>query len=54
MGFRLHRLEVRETDTSTVVYTRADWVADNRYFAVQRTLPAVQTTPTDAANTLHG
>ena len=33
MGFRLNRLEVRETDTSVVIYTRADWVADNRYFA---------------------
>ncbi|MHB8973387.1 MAG: 6-pyruvoyl trahydropterin synthase family protein [Pirellulaceae bacterium] len=33
MGFRLKRLEVRETDSSVVVYTRSDWVADNRYFA---------------------
>lgn len=33
MGFRLNRLEVRETDTSVVSYTRDDWVADNRYFA---------------------
>lgn len=36
MGFRLARLEVRETDTSVVVYTREDWVADNRYFAHRR------------------
>jgi len=33
MGFRLNRLEVRETDTSVVCYTREDWVLDNRYFA---------------------
>ena len=33
MGFRLNRLEVRETDTSVVSYTRQDWVNDNRHFA---------------------
>jgi 6-pyruvoyltetrahydropterin/6-carboxytetrahydropterin synthase len=33
MGFRLNRLEVRETDTSVFCYTREDWVNDNRYFA---------------------
>ena len=33
LGFRLNRLEVRETDTSVVVYTREDWIADNRLFA---------------------
>jgi hypothetical protein len=33
MGFRLNRLEIRETDTSVVQYTREDWVADNRLFA---------------------
>lgn len=32
MGLRLNRLEVRETDTSVVSYTRDDWVFDNRYF----------------------
>ena len=32
MGFRLNRLDVRETDTSVVRYTREDWVSDNRYF----------------------
>lgn len=32
MGFRLNRLEVRETDTSVVSYTRDDWVTDNRFF----------------------
>ena len=33
MGFRLSSLEIRETDTSVVSYTREDWVNDNRYFA---------------------
>jgi len=34
MGFRLAKLEVQETDTSTICYTRDDWVADNREFAL--------------------
>ena len=33
MGFRLNRLEVRETDSSVVIYTREDWIADNRLFS---------------------
>jgi len=33
LGFRLNRLEVRETDTSVIAYTRDDWIADNRLFA---------------------
>lgn len=33
MGFRLSRLEIRETDTSVISYTREDWVNDNRFFA---------------------
>jgi len=33
MGFRLAQLEVQETDTSVIGYTRKDWVADNRYFS---------------------
>ena len=33
MGFRLQRLEVRETDTSVLDYTRQDWRADRRRFA---------------------
>lgn len=33
MGFRLSRLEIRETDTSVVEYTREDWVTDNRHSA---------------------
>jgi len=31
LGFRLHHLEVRETDTSVVVYSREDWVEDSRH-----------------------
>lgn len=33
MGFCLSRLEVQETDTSTVSYSREDWIRDNRTFA---------------------
>jgi 6-pyruvoyltetrahydropterin/6-carboxytetrahydropterin synthase len=29
-GFRLNRIEVQETDTSTICYSREDWVRDNR------------------------
>jgi 6-pyruvoyltetrahydropterin/6-carboxytetrahydropterin synthase len=32
LGFRLNRIELRETDTSVITYTRDDWVSDNRYF----------------------
>lgn len=39
MGFRLNRLEIRETDTSVVEYTREDWVADNRRFSHRRREP---------------
>jgi 6-pyruvoyltetrahydropterin/6-carboxytetrahydropterin synthase len=35
MGFRLNRIEVRETDSSVVVYTREDWIADERFFTKQ-------------------
>ena len=35
MGFQLQALEIRETDTSVVHYTRNDWVEDIRYFASQ-------------------
>lgn len=31
LGFRLVRLEVRETDTSVVIYTYDDWVRDSRH-----------------------
>jgi 6-pyruvoyltetrahydropterin/6-carboxytetrahydropterin synthase len=30
MGFRLKEIEVRETDSSVITYTREDWVADSR------------------------
>ena len=33
MGFRLALLEVQETDTSTISYTREDWITDNRNFS---------------------
>jgi 6-pyruvoyltetrahydropterin/6-carboxytetrahydropterin synthase len=33
LGFRLLRLEVQETDTSVVIYTREDWIADSRLFS---------------------
>lgn len=36
MGFRLHCLEIQETDSSVVRYTRDDWVDDNRYYADAR------------------
>jgi 6-pyruvoyltetrahydropterin/6-carboxytetrahydropterin synthase len=39
MGFRLKYLEIRETDTSVVVYTREDWVQDNRRFAQEAAVP---------------
>ena len=35
MGFRLSRLDVRETDTSVVSYTRDDWARDNEGFAAR-------------------
>lgn len=36
LGFRLNRIELRETDTSALTYTREDWVSDNRYFSDRR------------------
>jgi len=36
MGFRLAQLEIRETDTATILYTREDWIRDNRELAVLR------------------
>jgi 6-pyruvoyltetrahydropterin/6-carboxytetrahydropterin synthase len=38
MGFRLNRIEVRETDSSVVIYTHEDWVRDERYFVEGRRL----------------
>ncbi len=40
MGFRLVSIEVRETDTSVVVYTREDWIADCRDRARTKDKPA--------------
>lgn len=38
MGFCLALLEVQETDTSVISYTRQDWIADNRHFARRKSL----------------
>ena len=35
LGFRLNPIELKETDTSTLIYTRENWVEDNRHFANQ-------------------
>jgi 6-pyruvoyltetrahydropterin/6-carboxytetrahydropterin synthase len=43
MGFRLSRLEVQETDTSTVCYSREDWIRDNRTFARATNVRAPET-----------
>jgi 6-pyruvoyltetrahydropterin/6-carboxytetrahydropterin synthase len=32
LGFHLCRLDLRETDSSVIIYTREDWIADERYF----------------------
>jgi 6-pyruvoyltetrahydropterin/6-carboxytetrahydropterin synthase len=46
MGFRLQKIEVRETDSSVVSYTREDWVADNRFFAnLQRAAKSAESLP---------
>jgi len=37
LGFRLAKIEVRETDTSVLSYTREDWIADNRRVAQHQT-----------------
>ena len=39
LGFRLAKIEVQETDTSVLMYTREDWIADNRLFARDAALP---------------
>lgn len=36
LGFRLQKIELRETDSSVLFYTREDWVADNRLFCSQQ------------------
>lgn len=40
MGFRLSHLEVRETDSSVVHYTREDWTEDNRNYTERKRNPA--------------
>lgn len=47
LGFRLRKLEIRETDTSVCIYTREDWVEDNRLFGNKDTSPvaAVEVSP---------
>ncbi|MFZ5828561.1 MAG: 6-pyruvoyl trahydropterin synthase family protein [Planctomycetota bacterium] len=40
LGFDLDRLEVQETDTSTVVYTRADWMAESASTTSRATMMA--------------
>lgn len=47
MGFRLQQLEVRETDSSVVIYTREDWIADNRD---QTRLNQIDSKPTKDGN----
>ncbi len=42
-GFRLEKIEVRETDTSVLTYTREDWIADNRRFT--RSAPSLASGP---------
>ncbi len=36
MGFELDRIEVRETDTSVLVYSYADWMADGERLAARK------------------
>ena len=38
-GFRLAQLELRETDTSVITYTREDWIADSREKATMSQAP---------------
>jgi 6-pyruvoyltetrahydropterin/6-carboxytetrahydropterin synthase len=45
MGFRLSHIEVRETDSSVISYTREDWIRDNRYFASVRSPAVTAKTP---------
>lgn len=44
MGFLLDRLEVQETETSTVVYTRGDWDAHNRRLRAREPARMCETT----------
>jgi 6-pyruvoyltetrahydropterin/6-carboxytetrahydropterin synthase len=50
MGFRLSHIEVRETDSSVISYSREDWIRDNRYFASVRSPGVPSVVPDDADN----
>ena len=39
LGFTLAKIEVRETDTSVLTYTREDWISDSRAFAKSLNAP---------------
>lgn len=39
LGFRLAQIDLQETDTSVLTYTREDWIADNRFFTRSATSP---------------
>ena len=48
-GLRLNRIEVQETDTSTISYSREDWVRDNRLMSNSLGLLfAMQSTATES------
>lgn len=36
MGFQLHHIEVQETDSSVLVYTKDDWIADTENQSLMR------------------
>lgn len=50
MGFRLSHIEVRETDSSVISYSREDWIRDNRYFASVRSPGVPSVTAVDHPN----
>ena len=50
MGFRLSHIEVRETDSSVISYSREDWIRDNRYFASVRSPGVPSVTAVDNPN----
>lgn len=43
LGLRLNRLELRETDTSVIEYTRDDWIEDDRRFSSTTDVGTVST-----------
>ncbi|MCX7400390.1 MAG: 6-carboxytetrahydropterin synthase [Planctomycetales bacterium] len=54
MGFRLSHIEVRETDSSVISYSREDWIRDNRYFASVRSPGVPSTIAVDNPNRVLG